>query len=181
MSAVAGGWEVGGLAVVQSESRHWWTLGAGSPTLFSALSAPLGEHIQLPGGSFGYTRREPLGVCVGIGAWNYPFQIACWKSAPALACGKNGLFFRLWTTLSPWHDFTPAPPPGSFEVIYYSHFYLFLFMGRKKVNFGLGDFIIIFTVKWIRFVLLESSLPLWTRILSINFCVAGSTWGFNFI
>lgn len=48
-----------------------------------------GEHIQLPGGSFGYTRREPLGVCVGIGAWNYPFQIACWKSAPALACGNR--------------------------------------------------------------------------------------------
>lgn len=48
-----------------------------------------GEHIQLPGGSFGYTRREPLGVCVGIGAWNYPFQIACWKSAPALACGND--------------------------------------------------------------------------------------------
>lgn len=54
----------------------------------SALS-PSGEHIQLPGGSFGYTRREPLGVCVGIGAWNYPFQIASWKSAPALACGKK--------------------------------------------------------------------------------------------
>ncbi|XP_014385057.1 PREDICTED: 4-trimethylaminobutyraldehyde dehydrogenase-like [Myotis brandtii] len=50
-----------------------------------------GEHIQLPGGSFGYTRREPLGVCVGIGAWNYPFQIASWKSAPALACGKKEL------------------------------------------------------------------------------------------
>lgn len=48
-----------------------------------------GEHVQLPGGSFGYTRREPLGVCVGIGAWNYPFQIACWKSAPALACGNG--------------------------------------------------------------------------------------------
>ncbi|XP_044530800.1 4-trimethylaminobutyraldehyde dehydrogenase [Gracilinanus agilis] len=51
-----------------------------------------GEHIQLPHGSFGYTRREPLGVCVGIGAWNYPFQIACWKSAPALACGNSMVF-----------------------------------------------------------------------------------------
>ena len=28
-------------------------------------------------------------MCVGIGPWNYPFQIACWKSAPALACGKK--------------------------------------------------------------------------------------------
>lgn len=48
-----------------------------------------GQHIQLPGGAFAYTRREPLGVCVGIGAWNYPFQIAACKSAPALACGET--------------------------------------------------------------------------------------------
>ncbi|XP_061752889.1 4-trimethylaminobutyraldehyde dehydrogenase B [Nerophis ophidion] len=51
-----------------------------------------GQHVQLPGGSFAYTRREPLGVCVGIGAWNYPFQIATWKSAPALACGNSVVF-----------------------------------------------------------------------------------------
>ncbi|XP_047445178.1 4-trimethylaminobutyraldehyde dehydrogenase B [Mugil cephalus] len=51
-----------------------------------------GQHIQLPGGSFAYTRREPLGVCVGIGAWNYPFMIASWKSAPALACGNSMVF-----------------------------------------------------------------------------------------
>ena len=42
---------------------------------------------------FGYTRREPLGVGAGIGAWNYPIQIACWKSAPALACG-NAMIFK---------------------------------------------------------------------------------------
>uniref|UniRef100_A0A673B3Q8 Aldehyde dehydrogenase 9 family, member A1a, tandem duplicate 1 n=1 Tax=Sphaeramia orbicularis TaxID=375764 RepID=A0A673B3Q8_9TELE len=52
-----------------------------------------GQHVQLPGGAFAYTRREPLGVCAGIGAWNYPFQIACWKSAPALACG-NAMVFK---------------------------------------------------------------------------------------
>ncbi|KAF3858683.1 hypothetical protein F7725_011884 [Dissostichus mawsoni] len=55
-------------------------------------SARLCQHVQLPGGSFAYTRREPLGVCVGIGAWNYPFQIAAWKSAPALACGNSMVF-----------------------------------------------------------------------------------------
>lgn len=44
------------------------------------------------GNSFAYLRREPIGVCAGIGAWNYPFQIACWKSAPALACGNTFLF-----------------------------------------------------------------------------------------
>ncbi len=51
-----------------------------------------GQHIDL-GGSFAYTRREPLGVCLGIGAWNYPIQIACWKAAPALACG-NAMIFK---------------------------------------------------------------------------------------
>lgn len=51
-----------------------------------------GEHIDLGPAAFGYTRREPLGVCAGIGAWNYPIQIACWKSAPALACGNAFIF-----------------------------------------------------------------------------------------
>jgi betaine-aldehyde dehydrogenase len=51
-----------------------------------------GEFIDL-GGPFAYTRREPLGVCVGIGAWNYPIQIAGWKSAPALAMG-NAMVFK---------------------------------------------------------------------------------------
>jgi betaine-aldehyde dehydrogenase len=51
-----------------------------------------GEQIAL-NNAFVYTRREPLGVCVGIGAWNYPIQIACWKSAPALACG-NAMIFK---------------------------------------------------------------------------------------
>ncbi len=52
-----------------------------------------GQFIDLGSAAFGYTRREPLGVCAGIGAWNYPMQIACWKSAPALACG-NALIFK---------------------------------------------------------------------------------------
>ncbi len=71
--------------------------GADCLEYFGALAAGLtGEHIDLgggPGGSFAYTRREPLGVCVGIGAWNYPIQVACWKAAPALACG-NAMVFK---------------------------------------------------------------------------------------
>ena len=51
-----------------------------------------GEYQALDGGFF-YTRPEPLGVCAGIGAWNYPLQIACWKSAPALAAG-NAMVFK---------------------------------------------------------------------------------------
>ena len=61
---------------------------------FAGLAQSLsGEHIDLGPSAFGYTRREPLGVVAGIGAWNYPLQIACWKSAPALACG-NAMIFK---------------------------------------------------------------------------------------
>lgn len=52
-----------------------------------------GEHFDFGPSAFGYTRREPVGVVAGIGAWNYPLQIACWKSAPALACG-NAMIFK---------------------------------------------------------------------------------------
>lgn len=69
------------------------TSGADALEYFGGLAGSLtGEHIQL-GDDWVYTRREPLGVCVGIGAWNYPTQIACWKAAPALACG-NAMIFK---------------------------------------------------------------------------------------
>jgi betaine-aldehyde dehydrogenase len=56
------------------------------------IAGDTGAYIPL-GEDFVYTRREPLGVCAGIGAWNYPIQIASWKSAPALACG-NAMVFK---------------------------------------------------------------------------------------
>ena len=60
---------------------------------FGGLAGALtGEHVPL-GENWGYTMRVPLGVCVGIGAWNYPIQIAAWKGAPALACG-NAMVFK---------------------------------------------------------------------------------------
>ena len=62
--------------------------GADCLEYYAGLAASIGgRHLQLQS-AFVYTRREPLGICVGIGAWNYPLQIACWKSAPALACGN---------------------------------------------------------------------------------------------
>ena len=70
------------------------TSGADALEYFGSVAAGLtGEHIPLPGGDWAYTVREPLGVCVGLGAWNYPTQIACWKAAPALACG-NAMVFK---------------------------------------------------------------------------------------
>lgn len=68
--------------------------GADCLDYFAGLAAGLaGEHIDLGPLGFGYTRREPLGIVAGIGAWNYPLQIACWKAAPALACG-NAMIFK---------------------------------------------------------------------------------------
>jgi betaine-aldehyde dehydrogenase len=69
-----------------------------------------------------YTRREPLGICVGIGAWNYPIQIACWKSAPALAAG-NAMIFKP-SEMTPMTAVKLAEvyieagmPPGVFNVL----------------------------------------------------------------
>jgi betaine-aldehyde dehydrogenase len=98
--------------------------GADCLEYFAGLAPSIaGEHIDLGPSAFGYTRREPLGVVAGIGAWNYPLQIACWKSAPALACG-NAMIFK------PAH-LTPLTaieleklmleagvPPGVFQVVH---------------------------------------------------------------
>ena len=65
---------------------------------------------------------EPLGVVAGIGAWNYPIQIALWKSAPALAAG-NAMIFKpsevtSLTTLKLAEIYTEAGvPDGVFNVL----------------------------------------------------------------
>jgi betaine-aldehyde dehydrogenase len=90
---------------------------------FAGLAQSLsGEHIDLGAQAFGYTRREPLGVVAGIGAWNYPLQIACWKAAPALACG-NAMIFKP-AELTPFTAvklqeilLEAGLPPGVFQVV----------------------------------------------------------------
>ena len=90
---------------------------------YGGLAAGLaGEHLDLGPAAFGYTRREPLGVVAGIGAWNYPLQIACWKTAPALACG-NAMIFKP-AELTPLSAIKLAEvleqaglPPGVFQVV----------------------------------------------------------------
>lgn len=96
--------------------------GADCIEYFAGAAATLtGQQYPLKN-AFAYTRKEPLGVCVGIGAWNYPLQIACWKSAPALAAG-NAMIFKP-------SELTPATavklaevyleagvPPGVFNVL----------------------------------------------------------------
>ena len=81
-----------------------------------------GEHISLPNGSWGYTRREALGVIGGIGAWNYPCQMAAWKSAPALAAGNTMVFkpspFTPFTAVMLAEVYSEAGiPPGVFSIV----------------------------------------------------------------
>lgn len=90
---------------------------------YAGLAAAIeGSQIPLREDSFVYTRREPLGVIGAIGAWNYPIQIACWKSAPALAAG-NAVVFKPsevtpLTTMILAEIFTEAGlPDGVFNVV----------------------------------------------------------------
>ena len=90
---------------------------------YAGLATTLeGRQIPLREDSFVYTRREPLGICAGIGAWNYPIQIACWKSAPALAAGNAMIFKPSEVTplsaLKLAEIYTEAGvPPGVFNVV----------------------------------------------------------------
>lgn len=70
-----------------------WPSGADALEYFAGLVPTVGGETIPLGRDFVYTIREALGVCVGIGAWNYPSQIACWKAAPALALG-NAMVFK---------------------------------------------------------------------------------------
>lgn len=58
----------------------WATKIEGS-TFDVSVSVPPGARYQA------YTRREPVGVVAAITPWNFPLNMACWKIAPALACG----------------------------------------------------------------------------------------------
>src|SRR5688572_21168535 len=89
---------------------------------FGGMAAGIhGEFFDLKN-AFGYTRREPLGICAGIGAWNYPIQVAAWKAAPALACGNSMIFkpseLTPATALELANAFMEAgAPPGLFNVV----------------------------------------------------------------
>jgi aldehyde dehydrogenase (NAD+) len=47
------------------------------------------SQITFPSLSYNYVRREPVGVCAQIIPWNFPFLMAVWKIAPALAAGNT--------------------------------------------------------------------------------------------
>ncbi|CZT15995.1 probable aldehyde dehydrogenase A [Ramularia collo-cygni] len=81
-----------------------------------------GETTKLRRDAWVYTTKAPLGVCAGIGAWNYPIQIALWKSAPCLAAG-NCMVYKP-SEFTPLHALKLAEiyteagvPPGVFNVV----------------------------------------------------------------
>ena len=55
---------------------------AGAVTKFCGQTIPVGR------GGFDFTLRQSMGVVAAIVPWNFPFPIACWKAAPALAAGN---------------------------------------------------------------------------------------------
>jgi phenylacetaldehyde dehydrogenase len=54
----------------------------------SKLSGEVIQPYTMPRDAvFGYTVKEPVGVCAQIVPWNFPLMMACVKIAPALAAG----------------------------------------------------------------------------------------------
>ena len=53
-----------------------------------AIGQFCGQTIPVARGGLDFTLREPMGVVAAIVPWNFPFPIACWKTAPALAAGN---------------------------------------------------------------------------------------------
>jgi betaine-aldehyde dehydrogenase len=53
-----------------------------------AVTKFYGQTIPVARGGFDFTLRQPMGVVAAIVPWNFPFPIACWKAAPALAAGN---------------------------------------------------------------------------------------------
>ena len=58
---------------------------AGAATQLAGSTPP----VDAPGVSL--TLRQPIGPCALIVPWNFPFLIACWKIAPALAAGNTAV------------------------------------------------------------------------------------------
>jgi aldehyde dehydrogenase (NAD+) len=66
-------------------------------------------QVTFPTLSYNFVRREPIGVCGQIIPWNFPFLMAVWKIAPALAAGNT-------TVLKP-ASYTPLSALRMVEII----------------------------------------------------------------
>src|SRR5881296_461958 len=72
-----------------SDARDEAALGARVFEYYAgAITQFCGQTIPVARGGFDFTLRQPMGVVAAIVPWNFPFPIACWKAAPALAAGN---------------------------------------------------------------------------------------------
>jgi len=87
-------------AIAQLETRNVgkpigdarWEADAGAKVFeyyAGAIGHLCGRTIPVARGGFDFTLRQPMGVIAAITPWNFPFLIACWKVAPALAAGNS--------------------------------------------------------------------------------------------
>ena len=77
-----------------------------------------GEYMR---GHTSWIRREPIGVVGQVTPWNYPFMMAIWKIAPALAAGNTVVLkpsdTTPETTLLLAELAAPLLPPGTLNVV----------------------------------------------------------------
>jgi betaine-aldehyde dehydrogenase len=89
---------------------------AGAARVLEGKSA--GEYMT---GHTSFVRREPVGVCAQVVPWNYPFMMAVWKWAPAIAAGNTVVLKPSETTpvstLKMAEVMAEFLPPGVFNVI----------------------------------------------------------------
>jgi len=81
-----------------------------------------GNVLNVEGGDFVYTVREPVGVVAAIVPWNFPLNLASWKFAPALAVGCTVILKPAsetpLTALAMAEIMADAGlPPGAFNVL----------------------------------------------------------------
>ncbi len=71
------------------DSRDEVGAGAGCFEYYAGAATKFfGETIPVSQRGFDFTLREPVGVVAAIVPWNFPFPMAAWKCAPALAAGN---------------------------------------------------------------------------------------------
>ncbi len=87
-----------------------------------AITKFCGQTIPVARGGLDFTLRQPMGVVAAIVPWNFPFPIACWKVAPALAAGncvvlKPASQSPLSAILLGQLAFEAGLPPGVLQVV----------------------------------------------------------------
>src|SRR5690349_9898872 len=98
--AIAAGIRANAEALAQLEARNVgkpigdarWEVAAGARCFdyyAGAITRYYGKTVPVTAQGFNYTIHVPCGVVAAIVPWNFPFLMACWKTAPALVTGNS--------------------------------------------------------------------------------------------